>query len=214
MKRSILESYAGSTVLALGAHPDDVEMGMGGSVARLVTLGAQVVVAVVCAPSQLETRRREAQAACDVLGARFHLICERQACRVEDMRAHELVARLDELVKEYRPAALFSHGAADHHRDHRLVFEAFKASLRLGAMDGYCYQPCSCRPGPTAFQPQAFVDIGPTLELKMAAVGAHRSQFQARGLSTDFLRDVARFYGYQAGVTYAEGLDVVQLALG
>lgn len=213
MKRCMLESYAGCTVLALGAHPDDVEMGMGGSVARLTQAGARVIVAVVCAPSQLEIRRREAQAACDVLGATFHLIYER-TCRVEDMRGHELVARLDELVEEHRPAAVFSHGASDDHRDHRLVFEAFKASLRLGAMDAYCYQPCSCRPGPAAFEPQAYVDIGATLDLKMAAVGAHRSQFQARGLGTEFLRDVARFYGYQAGVTYAEGLKVVQLALG
>jgi LmbE family N-acetylglucosaminyl deacetylase len=200
-------------VIALGAHPDDVEMGMGGTVARLAEVGARVIVAAVCVPTHSDVRLREAREACEILGAEFHLICADGPLHVEDLRGYELVARLDRLVKGLRPAALFAHGAADLHRDHRLVSEAFKASLRLGGMDGFCYQPCACRPTPATFAPRAFVDIGSTLERKMKAIAAHRSQFDARGLGIEFHRDIARFYGYQAGVTYAEGLEVVQLRL-
>jgi LmbE family N-acetylglucosaminyl deacetylase len=214
MNRSLLKSYRGRNVLAIGAHPDDVEMGMGGTAARLVQLGASVTIAVVSVPSNVEERLDEARAACAVLGAGLRVLCSERPCRVEDLRAYELVALLDSLVREHEPAAIFAHGAADHHRDHQLVFEACRASSRLGAMDVYCYQPCACRPGPIAFVPQAFVDIEATLELKMAAVAAHRSQFQARGLDASFLRDVARCYGHAAGVPYAEAFEVRRLALG
>jgi LmbE family N-acetylglucosaminyl deacetylase len=190
-----------------------VEIGMGGTVARLGQMGARVIVAVVCIPSDFPVRMREAREACATLGADFHLLCGDGATRVEDVRSYELVARLDQLVKDLRPAALFAHGATDFHRDHRLVCEAFRASLRLGNMDGFCYQPCACRPTPSAFTPRAFVDIGSTLDRKLAAIAAHRSQFESRGLGIEFHRDIARFYGYQAGVPYAEGFEVVQLSL-
>jgi LmbE family N-acetylglucosaminyl deacetylase len=189
-------------------------MGMGGTVARLVQLGARVTVAVVCVPSDLEARLAEAHAACGVLGAHLRVLCGERPRRVEDLRAYELVALLDTLVREHAPAALFVHGSGDHHRDHQLVFEACRASSRLGFMDVYCYQPCSCRPASSDFAPQAFVDIGATLEVKMAAVGAHHSQFGARGLVPDFLRDLARCYGHEAGVRYAEAFEVRRLALG
>ena len=47
----------------------------------------------------------------------------------------------------------------------------------------------------------------------MRAVAAHRSQFQARGLDAGFLRDVARFYGHQAGAEYAEAFEIQRIAL-
>ena len=214
MTAPFLQCYSDRTVLALGAHPDDVEIGMGGTVARLAEVGARVIVAAVCVPDHSEVRLREAREACKILGAEFHLVLAEGCAHVEDVHGYELVARLDRLVKDLRPAALFAHGEADLHRDHRWVSEAFKASLRLGGMDGFCYQPCACRPTPTTFAPRAFVDIGTTLERKMQAIGAHRSQFATRGLEIEFHRDIARFYGYQAGVTYAEGLEIVQLRLG
>lgn len=210
----MLEGYKGRSVLAIGAHPDDVEMGMGGTAARLVQLGARVTIAVVCVPSNVQARLAEARAACELLGVGLHVLCSERPGRVEDLRAYELVALLDSLVREHEPAALFAHGAGDHHRDHQLVFEACRASSRLGTMDVYAYQPCACRPGPSGFAPQAFVNIEATLELKMAAVAAHRSQFQARGLDTKFLRDVARCYGHEAGVPYAEAFEVRRLGLG
>ena len=64
-----------------------------------------------------------------------------------------------------------------------------------------------------SFQPTAFVDISETLEVKLKAVHAHPSQFNGRGLDTDFLVDVARALGRMAGVPYAEGLEVMHLMI-
>jgi LmbE family N-acetylglucosaminyl deacetylase len=207
------QRYAGRTVIALGAHPDDVEVGMGGTVARMVADGVRVLVVAVCVPSHFATRVAEARRSSEILGSSFHLLRDLGCSRVEDMKTYELVAELDRLVAEHDPVALFAHGSAELHKDHRLVFEAFQATLRLGHMDAFCYQPCSCRPGGVAFTPQAFVDIGSTLELKMAAIEAHESQFARRGISPDFQRDLARYYGRQAGYAHAEGLQVLRLKL-
>lgn len=213
MTEPILSRYSGRCVLAIGAHPDDVEMGMGGTVARLVQLGARVVFAIGCVPCRFEQRMREARQAAEMLGAGVQLIFDHGASHVEDRPSYDLVGRLDRLVRELKPAAIFAHGRAEIHRDHQLMFDAFRATLRLGGMDGYCYQPCACRPTPLVFQPQAFVEIGSTLEQKMKAVAAHRSQFEERGLDIGFLKEIAGYYGCQAGLTYAEGLEVIQLRL-
>lgn len=210
---ALSERYAGRTVLAIGAHPDDVEVGMGGTVARLTDAGARVLMVAVCVPSQYEVRLREAQRASEILGAEFHLAFAGRCCRVEDLKTYELVARLDALVAECRPAALFSHGAREVHRDHQLVFEAARAALRHGGTDAFCFQPCSCRPGQSPFEPRAFVDIGSTLERKLEAISAHHSQFTARGICPGFHRDVSRYYGRQAGVEYAEAMEIARLML-
>ncbi|HTV17663.1 MAG TPA: PIG-L family deacetylase [Polyangiaceae bacterium] len=213
MSTSSLQRYAGRTVLAVGAHPDDVEVGMGGTVARLTELGVDVLIVAVCVPTRFSVRLEEAQRASEILGARFELLRSRGCSRVEDVKTHELVADFDRLLREHQPAAFFAHGPADSHKDHRLVFEAFQAALRVGGLDAFCYQPCTCRPGRVSFAPQAFVDIEATLPTKLAAIEAHHSQFRERGMTADFQRDLARYYGRQAGCTYAEGLEVIHLAL-
>lgn len=213
MSETFFQRYSGQTVVAIGAHPDDVEVGMGGTVARMVAEGVHVLVVAICVPNHFARRVAEARRANELLGSRFLLVRDRGCCRVEDLKTYELVAELDRLVIEYRPLALFAHGGADLHKDHRLVFEAFQATLRLGGADAFCYQPCSCRPGQVSFTPQAFVDIGSTLDRKIAAIAAHASQFEERGIMPDFYRDLARFYGRQAGYEYAEGLEVLRLKL-
>lgn len=208
-----LERYAGRTVLALGAHPDDVELGIGGTLARLRRLGARVVLAVVSIPGDYAVRRREAQRAAEILGAELRALIDLPGRRIEDFRHCDLVALVDRQVKDLAPAAVLSHGAAELHRDHVMVHEAALAAQRLRYFDFFTYQPNFCRPVPVAFQPRAFVDISETIDTKMRAIEAHASQFAQRGLCTEVFRDMARLAGRLVGVQYAEGLDVGRLLL-
>ncbi|HET7198039.1 MAG TPA: PIG-L family deacetylase [Burkholderiales bacterium] len=208
-----LERYAGRTVLALGAHPDDVELGIGGTLARLRRLGARVVLAVVSIPGDYAVRRREAQRAAEILGAELRALIDLPGRRIEDFRHCDLVALVDHQVKDLAPAAVLSHGAAELHRDHVMVHEAALAAQRLRYFDFFTYQPNFCRPVPVAFQPRAFVDISETIDTKMRAIEAHASQFAQRGLCTEVFRDMARLAGRLVGVQYAEGLDVGRLLL-
>jgi len=206
--RSFAARYAGRTVLALGAHPDDVELGIGGTLAALSIGGARVVSAVCSIPANFATRRAEAKAAAAVLGCEVRFLMDGSCRRIEDLKAYQLVGMLDELVRELSPAAVFTHGPSDFHRDHVAVYQAAVSTQRLSQFDFYSFVPTMCRPVPVAFQPRAYVDISHTMEKKIQAIAAHASQFGQRGVDFDLYRDIARVTGRMCGVQYAEGLDI------
>lgn len=166
MSQSISARYAGQNVLVIGAHPDDIEIGIGGTVARLIQAGAKVTMAVGCIPNQYEERVAEAQNAADILGGELRFMFNHGCSRIEDVKTYEIVSKIDELVKELKPAALISHGSADFHKDHQVIYNACLASQRLQFLDFFCYYPTACRPVPVKFHPQAYVDISDTLEKK------------------------------------------------
>ena len=207
------ERYAGRTVMAVGAHADDVEMAVGGTMARLRRAGARVVMLVLSLPGDAKVRRREAEQAAKVLGCELRVLMEDGKRRIEDLKSYELVAMIDREVKELAPAAMFTHGSSEFHRDHLLVHEACVSTQRLRFFDFFTYQPNFCRPVPVSFHPRAYVDISETIETKMRAIEAHQSQFKCRGLDTAIYRDMARLNGRMIGVQYAEGLDVGRLLL-
>jgi N-acetylglucosamine malate deacetylase 1 len=209
---SLAARYAGLTVVAVGAHPDDVELAVGGTLAVLSRAGARIVMAVASVPSDVERRTEEAGRAAGILGAELTMFPAGRNRRIEDMPNHELVAFVDGLVRTYRPAAVFGHGATEFHRDHVAVHGACRAAQRLGFFDLYSFQPTMCRPIPVPFQPRLYVDISQTIEIKMQAINAHASQFGARSLATaELYRDIARVNGRFAGVPYAEGLEVLRM---
>jgi LmbE family N-acetylglucosaminyl deacetylase len=211
---SLASRYTGQTVLVIGAHPDDAELAIGGSIARLARAGARVVVAVVSIPADYDTRKREAAHAARILGCELRFLVDEGACtRVEDMKSYQLVGVLDAVVRELKPAAVFTHHAAEFHRDHVAVHNACVSTQRLRAFDFFTFSPTMCRPVPVAFHPRAYVDVTRTIEAKMAAIDAHASQFGDRGISTEMYRDMARMNGRMVGVQYAEGLDVVRMLL-
>lgn len=213
LARSFPARYAGRTVLAVGAHPDDVELGIGGTLARLSRAGARVVMAVASVPSDYGIRRGEAEAAAKILGCELRLLMDGGCQRIEDVKHYELVALLDELVRELGPDAVFTHSAQEVHRDHLSVHNACVSAQRLRYFDFFQFNPTFCRPMPVPFHPRAYVDIGETIDVKMRAVAAHESQFGKRGLDLAIFRDASHLMGRMVGVQYAEGLDVARLLL-
>src|SRR5215510_7547091 len=88
--RPLADRYAGRTVLAIGAHPDDLELAVGGTLARLKQCGARVVMAVVSIPADYEARREEAEQAAAILGCELRVLVDGGcAKRVEDMKTYE-----------------------------------------------------------------------------------------------------------------------------
>src|SRR5687768_13220963 len=126
-----LTKYVGKTVLAVGAHPDDLELGVGGTLARLARSGVRVVMAVVCVPNNLKPRLVEARKAAEVLGCELRVLIEDRELRVEDLKTYELVTMIDKLVQEYDPAAVIAHSDTNFHKDHILVHHACTASQRI-----------------------------------------------------------------------------------
>jgi LmbE family N-acetylglucosaminyl deacetylase len=206
-------NYSGKTVVAIGAHADDVELAVGGTIARLRRGGSRVVMVVLSLPGDAKVRRREAEKAAEILGCELRVLMDDGKRRIEDLKSYELVAMIDREVRELEPAAMLTHGPSEFHRDHVLVHEACVSSQRLRYFDFLTYQPNFCRPVPVAFHPKAYVDITDTIETKMRAIEAHQSQFKCRGLDTEIYRDIARMNGRMVGVKYAEGLDLGRMLL-
>lgn len=206
-----LAQYAGKTVLAVGAHPDDMELGAGGILARLSRVGARVVMAIASIPNNLASRRQEARRAAAMLGCEARLMRPYRCCRVEDLKTHELVGMIDGLVKELQPAAMITHCLANLHYDHKLVHEACMSSQRLRYFDIYCYSPTSTYNVNIAFQPHIYVDISETIDLKMRAIQVHSSQFDKRGFRTEHYRRSCARVGEHVGMEYAEGLEIVRM---
>jgi LmbE family N-acetylglucosaminyl deacetylase len=94
------------------------------------------------------------------------------------------------------------------------VHHACFSSQRLRPFDFFQFNPTMCRPVPISFHPRVYVDVTDTIEIKMASIAAHVSQFGARGLDSEMYRDLARLNGRMVGVKYAEGLDVGRMLLG
>ncbi len=212
-RKSLASRYAGETVVAIGAHPDDLEIGIGGALAKMRRSGAHVVMAVVSIPKDFDVRLEEAKQGARILGCELKLLLDDGPRRIEDLKTCDLVSLLDNVVREYGPAAVLTHSGADFHNDHLLVYNACLPTQRLAHFDFYSYHPTNCRPVPIQFHPRAYFDVSETIDAKMHAITAHASQFGGRGLDTEMYREFAHVQGRMIGVPYAEGVDVMRMTL-
>lgn len=215
-------------VLAIGAHPDDLETHCGGTLARFSQEGHQVTMCNVsagdCGSFQstreeiVRIRARESLAAAAVINA-AHVCLD---LRDGQIRASDsgLQRQMIDLVRTVQPDLIITHSSGDYMVDHnevsKLVFDcSFLASLPLFSttVDSYAkvtplyYMETEAGVG---FHPQEYVDITGTFDTKVVMLQEHQSQL--RWLNehdnvdvVDQLRTSARFRGYQCGVIYAEG---------
>jgi N-acetylglucosamine malate deacetylase 1 len=164
-------------ILALGAHPDDIEIFMFGTMAAYAAQGAELTFAVATdgarggksdAKVLARIRREEATAAAALLGA---------APRFLDFPDGELVAdaaligALKALVRETGPDLVITHAPNDYHADHR----ALSDGVRIAASFGVPVLHADTMGG-TGFSPTHYVDIAAYRDIKTQAIRAHRSQ--------------------------------------
>lgn len=198
-------------VVAFGAHPDDVEIGVGGTLAKCAARGAEVTILVLTSfPDNVEDARwGEAERAAAALGADLELL---------DVPAEErsfdraLVNRLDDLLDWYDPDAVFTHWLHDSHQDHVALTRGVLAATRKNRRSVYMYEPMT--PGgivAESFDPQLYVDVSGTVDRKFAALRAHESQVAKHGDDwLDGIEGRSRFRGFQIGTTHAEAFEVVK----
>ncbi len=196
-------------VLAFGAHPDDLEVGAGGLLARLSQEGAEVTMVVVSIPTNTAVRKKEAQAGADVIDADLFVLYEDKPCRVEDIPMHELVRRMDQVVGDVRPDLVITHSSGDLHWDHGLVNRATVSALRRTPCDLLAFLSSPEMNAQSRAIGQCFADISTTMEAKIAAIKAHESQTSK--LDLDSSRDLARAMGRISGYEYAEVYEALRV---
>lgn len=198
-------------VLAFGAHPDDLEVGAGGLLARLVEEGASVMMAVVSIPFDVDRRRREAQGGAAAIGGQLRFVFDEKASRVEDIPMHELVRRFDQMIADVRPDLVITHSANDLHWDHSLVNRATVSALRRTPCDLLAFLSSPEMNSQARAIGSCFADITKTMDTKIAAISAHASQLSK--LDLDSSRDLARAMGRISGYQYAESYEVLRVRI-
>jgi LmbE family N-acetylglucosaminyl deacetylase len=197
-------------VVAFGAHPDDIEVGAGGTVARLARAGAKVTMCVTCVPTQVKERMAEADKGAEILGAKVEVLFPKGS-RVEDIPMHELVRAMDAVIKDTQPDLVLVHSASDLHWDHGLVNRAAISALRRTPANLLAFTSSYELNAQTRAIGQCFVDITQTIGSKMAAISAHVTQLTK--LDLEGARDLARAMGRISGVTYAEVFEVLRMRI-
>lgn len=198
-------------VLALGAHPDDIEAGCGGTLIKYALNGHRVFQMVMTAGEKGGrggVRRREQEEASKHL--RVEKIFWGGYRDTEVPAGQGLIRKIEQVVREVDPHFIFVHYYDDTHQDHR--------NLAAGTITATRYtRNVLFYEGPTTqnFSPTVFVDIDPVLQHKIAALEAHRSQVtktNIEGLSiVDIIRSSAHFRGIQGRVKNAEGFVPLRL---
>lgn len=198
-------------VLAFGAHPDDVEIGVGGTLAKLAGLGTEVTIVVLTSfpDNEADARWNEAERAAATLGADLELLDVPDRERSFD---RDMVNLFDDLLEWYDPDAVFTHWLHDSHQDHVALTRSVLAATRKNRRSVYMYEPMT--PGgivAESFDPQLYVDVSETTGAKFESLRAHESQVAKHGDAwLDGIEGRSRFRGFQVGTTHAEAFEVVK----
>jgi LmbE family N-acetylglucosaminyl deacetylase len=199
-------------ILAIGAHPDDVELGCGGSLAKLSQAGAEVRALVFSRGRRgvlnEADRGDETRQALQVIGVSDVRICNFEDTRLS-MALNEMVTVIEDEVRVFRPNRVYTMFQFDRHQDHRAVYEASSVACRsVEQLLGY--ETPSSYPN---FTPTVFEEVGTSLELKMAALKCHQSQGDRLYMQEDKVRSAAHFRGAQVSLGPCEGFISYKLIL-
>lgn len=197
------------TVLAIGAHPDDLELACGGTLAKLVDQGHSIH-ALVMSHGQVggdkAARPSEAQAGGRYLGVTSTEVLDLPDTFLADHNM-DMVQAIEAKVKELNPELILTHSANDHHQDHHAVHLATVRACRR-------HESILCFESPSTtrdFNPSVFIDIKKYVDIKIQAVYLHRNQSGKPYMAADRVRGIAAFRGSQAKREYAEGFEPVRL---
>lgn len=205
------EEPTGSTVLICAAHPDDLEIACGGTIAALVDRGHQVHAVVMSDGSQggdASVRPTEAYEAANFLGV-SSLTVHRLTDRNLASHSNEMVNYVEAKIKELQPDLIFTHSMHDVHQDHVAVHEAV-----LRAARNHHSIMCFESPSVTSdFHPTVFIDVTGYSDIKNRAVATHDSQKKKPYMDRSIVDGISAFRGRQARVPQAEGFEPVRLQL-
>jgi N-acetylglucosamine malate deacetylase 1 len=215
-------------VLAIGCHPDDLEIGCGGTLARLAKQGNKVTMChvangdkghAIIMPEELRRiRAKEAEAAGALIGAEVINIDVPDLAVKSDN--DEMLKKLVDVIRYAKPDFIITHSPVDYMKDHlevqKAVFDAsFSSSVPHFSTTNQHYDTiCPIFYMDTLagvyFIPTEYVDVSDTIETKIAMVDCHQSQVKWMKDHDnidflDFVRTVSKFRGLQCSTAYAEG---------
>lgn len=201
-------------ILAIGAHPDDIEFGCGGTLLKLSKRGDRIHFLVLtkggAGNAASSTRRKEQERSAGYLKAKIFW-GGYEDTRVPSGRV--LISRIEEVMKKVKPDIVFCNYFDDTHQDHRILGDACYSATRYTKRVVFYEVPTTCN-----FEPDVFVDIAQVMNKKLSLLRLHASQVNKTRVSNltilESASSCASFRGYQARVRYAEGFKPLRYLMG
>jgi len=203
------------TIIAFGAHPDDLEIGMGGTIAKLSAMGYNVQPVIATLPNFVksdtkEGRKSESMLSAKVMGCKSPIFLDLSPEQM--VFGRKLVTLIDSLIKEHKPDSVFTQWHGDSHQDHQILTSSVISACR-NQNNLFMYE--TTIPGgitQNSFRPQLFVDITETIDIKKNALECFQSQFSRCGeIWIPAVMGRCSFRGYQVDAKYAEAFEVVKV---
>lgn len=206
-QRDRKKAHTPQVILAIGAHPDDVEIGVGGILAAHAQAGDELTILTLSRGARggdATNRQHESLAAAEMLGARLFM---KDLVDTEMSSGGSTVRLIEEVVQEVQPTIVYTHSVNDRHQDHRAVAEAtIVATRKVGTVA--CYQSPSAT---IDFRPTRFMRIEDFLGRKLEVIGCFVSQTASRDyLDADFITATARYWTRFGGGVAVEPLEMVR----
>ena len=209
-------------ILALSPHADDVEIAMGGTIAKHISNGHNVTILTAILPKENisgnvddfmnKNRRKEQENAAKILGANLEIL----DLDPYDFRFNRKYIKLfDQKILSYKPDVIFSCWEHDSHQDHKILANIIFSVTRKNNISINMYE--ATLPGGLntySFNPQYFINISEFIEQKMDSIKAYKSVFNnsKKNYSKyfDSIIGRAKFRGEIIGVDYAEAFMIVK----
>ncbi|HOW42490.1 MAG TPA: PIG-L family deacetylase [Candidatus Omnitrophota bacterium] len=200
-------------ILAIGAHPDDIEFGCGGALIKYVQAGHAVWLFILTDGSyggKPEIRKREQEKAARFIGARRVFWGQYVDTELAEVGDRELIKKMDEVIHQVKPDMVFLNFPEDVHQDHRAAAQAGVSATRY-IKEVLFYEV----PTTQHFEPDVFVDIKTVLKKKQQLLQLHTSQVDKTRVQNltilESVQSCANFRGFQGRVKYAEGFKALRL---
>lgn len=210
-------------VMAVGAHPDDIEFGCSGTLLKHKKQGDKVVMVIMTntqsisgvTGKQLRSKtqlKQESGQAANIIG------CELEFLPFTDLRipfGFESVSKLEALILKYKADTIYTHWGGDTNQDHIATLKTTMAAARL-LPNVLCYEQVPV-PRITNAHPTAnyYTDITAEFDKKIEICKCHASQlkkYKKQGFDVlGGLQVLARYRGNQIGVKYAEAFNVLKM---
>ena len=209
--------------MAIGAHPDDIEFGCGGTLLKHREKGDKVTYVCMTNTESVDATtgktirshqelKKETKNATDALG-----INNLEYLPFKDLHVPfnlESISKLESLIKKYEIDLIYTHWAGDSNQDHIATFKTTMAAARY-VQNVYCYEQIPIpRHTENQMRVNHYVDITNTFVKKIVAAKCHKSQFEKyKGAGFDVennLITLGRYRGIQANSKYAEAFQVIK----
>ena len=199
-----------STVLAIGPHPDDVELGCFGTLAAYAANGYQVHILVMTDGSRggdPEKQRAECLESAALIGAQVHF-AGIPDCHIVD--SFPTVDAIETLLREVKPLVVFGPSGKDTHQDHRNTALAMLSATRKVPDQVFVYQTPSTA---IDFTPTCHFDVTEFFQIKEKAVRIHASQSGRSYTASHAVKALASYRASQVGSAerYVEAFEVTRL---